>query len=318
MPRHRRWSELVPGVLALVALIAGAAAVLVLARVGGLRGKKLRLYATVAEARGLSAGSEVWLAGERIGVVDRIGFLPAATDTAQRLVLVLSVLARHREFIRRGAPVRVESGGNMVGAPVVAIALGSPGAAAVHDGDTLRAERETDSDRMRAEFQQSAQHLPAILANARVLRTQLTAATGTLGALGIEAPRRVSSATARLRSALATVRSPTSTLSRVRASDGAMGHVRHAMAQADSVRALLAQDGTRSLGRFRRDSTLLREVESVQRELAVAARLLAEPRGAAGRLQHDSALALELARARQEVSAVVADLKRNPLRYLAF
>ena len=62
----------------------------------------------------------------------------------------------------------------------------------------------------------------------------------------------------------------------------------------------------------------MRQVEQVRADLAIATRLLDEPRGTAGRLQRDSALVREVQRTRSEITALVADLKRNPLRYLAF
>jgi len=99
----------------------------------------------------------------------------------------------------------------------------------------------------------------------------------------------------------------------------AESYVRGALARADSVRALVgAASGTTSLGRFRRDSTLLRTVTSVQADLDSAATALAESRGTAGRLQHDRALAEAVQRARSALAAIVADVKRNPLRYLPF
>ena len=91
------------------------------------------------------------------------------------------------------------------------------------------------------------------------------------------------------------------------------------LARADSVRALVAQPDPRtSIGRFRRDSTLLRMVDSVRAEIAVVQQLLAEPRGTAGRVMLDSALVRELGRTGREIDALAADVKRNPLRYISF
>lgn len=319
MPRPRGWKDLLPGLLALLALVGGAAAVLVFARVGALRGRKLRLYATVQEARGLSSGSEVWLAGERIGTVSRIAFLPPSADTTQRLLVTLDVLERHRSVIRRGAEVRVQPGGNLIGAPVVTIALGAPGQPPVTEGDTLHAPPEEDVDRARAEFQTAAAAVPPIIANMRVLATQLRATSGTLGALGIEGRGRLARVGATAQRTMATVTAGRGSVARMLDGRGGARYAREALARVDTVRALLlAPGGTHSIGRFRRDSTLLREVEAIRADLAVATRLLDESRGTAGRLQHDSALAAEVAQSRRALSALAADLRRNPLRYLAF
>jgi phospholipid/cholesterol/gamma-HCH transport system substrate-binding protein len=319
MPRPRRWTDLVPGVLALLLLIAGVGAVLMFARVGTLRGAKFRLYATVPEARGLSSGSEVWVAGERVGVVDGIDYLPPSADTTERLLLTLHVLERMRPVIRRGAEIGVRPGGNLIGAPVVTIAIGLPGQPPVTPDDTLRAPPETDVDSARADFQAATGEAPLILANLRLLSAQLRAAQGTLGALGIDGPAHIARAEGAAMRLVGSARSATGTVGRLMTGGAAERYALQALARADSVRRLVtAAPAQQSLGRFRRDSSLLRQVESVRANLDTVAAALALPAGTAGRLQGDSALAMEVVRTRSELSALIEDIKRHPLRYLAF
>jgi len=92
---------------------------------------------------------------------------------------------------------------------------------------------------------------------------------------------------------------------------------RRVLARADSVRALLASPNT-SLGRFRRDSTLAAQVEEIRDEAAAARAALATPSGTAGRLLHDSAVFDALAGVHREMTLLVADLKKHPLRYNPF
>src|SRR5215207_778262 len=92
MPRPLRWSQLLPGSLALAGLVALAAGVLLFARVGALRGETLRLYALTSQARGVIKGTEVWVAGQKVGLVETVRFRPPTADTAARVVLVLDVL----------------------------------------------------------------------------------------------------------------------------------------------------------------------------------------------------------------------------------
>jgi phospholipid/cholesterol/gamma-HCH transport system substrate-binding protein len=89
------------------------------------------------------------------------------------------------------------------------------------------------------------------------------------------------------------------------------------LARVDSVRALLASRNT-SLGRFRRDSTLLAEVGDIRNELTLIRAALDEPRGTAGRILHDSALTDALGQAQREMTLLFADIKKNPRRYLSF
>jgi len=92
---------------------------------------------------------------------------------------------------------------------------------------------------------------------------------------------------------------------------------RRAMARADSLRAFLAT-GQSAAGRFRRDSTLLREVRSIRDELNVVHALMSSPQGNVGRFAADSAILDAVTASRLEVNRLYADVRHNPLRYINF
>jgi hypothetical protein len=96
-----------------------------------------------------------------------------------------------------------------------------------------------------------------------------------------------------------------------------MARAQRAMAGADTLRALLGgTDGV--VGRFRRDSTLLREVKALLDEVSIVRALLGEPRGTAGRALHDRAAYDRIAQLERELSALMTDLRKHPLRYVHF
>ncbi len=296
---------------------------LLFARVGDVHGTPLRFYATVQQARDLSAGSDVWLGGDRIGVVEDVRFLPPTADTTERVLVAVKVQAKYQDFIRRDASVQIRPGGNLVGAPVVAIGIGSPSAARIVDQDTLHSSAGQDIERVRLDMRAASSELPAILANFEVLSTQLRAANSTLGALGLNGGARLDATRAGVTQTMASIGTLQSRLAarpgRRGEVGGALAYVQQARARADSIFALLGgADPNTSIGRFRRDSTLLRNVQSVRTELGVAAELLASSRGTAGRLQRDSAIVYEIARSRAAMDRLFTDLARNPLRYLPF
>jgi hypothetical protein len=92
---------------------------------------------------------------------------------------------------------------------------------------------------------------------------------------------------------------------------------RLAVARVDSIRALLSSDST-SYGRFRRDSTLLRELASLRVEVDSVKSRLDSPDGTLGRLRADSALFAALNGAQHELTLIMADIQRRPLRYVHF
>lgn len=318
MPRHSRWADLRLGLVALLSLMLGAAAVLRFARVGALRGPTLRVYAATAHARGVTAGSEVWLAGSKIGRVLDVGFRPPSTDSVARVLLTLEVLERARPLLRRDARVGIEAGGSFIGAPVIALTSGTPQAPPISDGDTLVALPDHDLDVVRAQVATASSEVPIIMANVRVLASQLKTAHGTLGALVGDGPP---AGLARARQAAGTLTdralNGNGTVA-LALGDGELSRrASRAMARASALRAAVGgREGT--LGRLTSDSAFTREVLATRADLAEVARLLDQPVGTAGRLRGDAVLRQDVEAARAALDALIADLKRNPLRYINF
>lgn len=315
MPRARSWKDVWLGVTVVALVAAGAASVLAFARVGALRGRTIRLYAVTPHARGILPGSEVWLAGRKVGLVRDVGFRPPTTDTLRRVLLTLDVLAEPGGAIRRAAPVAIRAGGSFIGAPVVAISPATNATPAVSDGDTLVAEpSELESIRTRLTTTVGTE-VPVILDNLRVLGAQLTTARGTLGALGIEGPSRIGATAGAASALLGRATHGNGTVALALGRGDLTTRAQAALARVDEIRTRAATSQG-AVGRLRTDSALARSIIEVRADLAEVQALLAEPRGTAGRASQDRVLQLELARARAELDLLFADLRRNPLRYV--
>jgi phospholipid/cholesterol/gamma-HCH transport system substrate-binding protein len=316
MARRLSWSDVRGGLIAIVVITAVAVAVLKFLRVGALHGDTFRMYALVGEARGVTNGSEVWLNGQKIGKIIDIHFLPASADTARRIQIEMEVLEQYREAMRNDALAQIRAGGSVIGPPVVYLSAGTPRAAPLQPNDTVRTKPQADVEGATGQFAVATKELPVIIGNVKLLTAQLTGTGGTAGAM-MNGPG--------LRD-LSTAQSRTSRLMERLSGGGTAGFImrgglsaraQRAMARADSVRALLASPNT-SLGRFRRDSTLMGEVDDIRNELSVLQASLASGRGTAGRAVSDSALAYALADAQREMALLFADLKKHPLRYVNF
>ena len=202
---------------------------------------------------------------------------------------------------------------------MVFVSGGSVAAAPVGDGDTLRTLPQQDPEGLTSTFANASQEFPAIIGNVKVLAAQLRGASGTAGAIlnsdvgGDQLTLLRDRATDVARRATAA----RGTIGLALSQGDAVARVRHATAQVDSLRTLLASD-TGSVGRFRRDSTLLRTANDLRNELAIAAALLDRPAGTAGRVTRDSAIVRQVASARVELDSLIADIKSRPLRYWPF
>jgi len=319
MPGRRLfWSQLLPGLTILGLAIVSVGAILTFGRVGSPRGPTYRIYVLADEARGIIRGTEVWLAGEKVGQVRDVEFRPVTTDTVGRLVIALDVERRAREVVRRDSRVVFRNGGTPIGAPIVAIAVGSPRSPAAQPGDTLLMRApQVDPDSIRAALTAAAARIPVLLRDARTL------GSGFRSALGAGDP-----ASGEMRPTLEALAERTTRLStRIGAGRGTLPRLlgdvalreraRSAAAHADSL-LHVANSGKGTLGRARGDSVLLRTLADAQRELATIRIHLEREDGTAGRLGRDGALEHQLRVLDAQLRAVLADAGREPARWLGF
>ena len=319
MSRRTGWKELIVGLIALAAVTGVGLAVLVFARVGTLHGHTFRLYARTGEARGVIHGSEVWLSGQKVGVVKQVQFMPPTAAVSDRVLIVMDVLSSARAEIRRNSTAQIRSGGTLIGAPVVYLSIGTRAAPAVAPGDTVHALPQSDLETVTSQFAIASRQFPEIIDNIKVLNHQLNGVQGTLGAFAMEHGgtelTRARAQAARLATRIA---EPTGTVGLVLSPQSSLAaRARRAMARADSVRALITSDGN-SYGRLRRDSTLMREVADIRTEIDIVRARMASPTSTIGRAHADSALFDALAGMRREMTLIMADIHRRPLRYVHF
>jgi len=320
MARRLAWSNVRGGLIAIAVIVGVAVATLKYARVGALRGDRMRIYAAVGAARGVLKGSEVWLLGQKVGKITDIRFRsPSESDTTTRVLVEMEVLERYRDALHRDAEAQIRAGGSVIGAMVVYLTPGSPGAPPIREGDTLRAKAQSDMENATAQFGAVTRELPTIVNNVKSIRAELQSTRGAAGALLSASTedggplQGTGAQLTRLRRKLGDRRG---SLGRIM--NGDLGaRAARAMARADSVRTLVGSPGS-SLGRFRKDSTLIAEVRDIREELGEVRASLAESRGTAGRVLHDSAAFSALGDVHREMTLLIADLKKHPLRYSPF
>ncbi len=318
MPRTLRWTSLVPGLLILTTLVGISIAVLMFAQVGALRGESVRVYAATDQARGLLKGSDVWLAGQKVGVVADIRFQPVTTDVSQRLLLELELLKKHLPQLRGDSYAQIRTGGSLIGAQVVYLTVGTPTSPEVADGDTLRAKPQGDTETVASQIASASRQFPAIINNVKLLSSQLESARGTLGAFGAEeGVQQIGRVGTRAADLTGRAIGGRGTIGQVMRRTDHIDRARSAMARADSIRTLLASN-TSTYGRLRRDSTLIREIASVRNEVSIVKAMLAEPHGTLGRVRADSAIVRQLGMVEREFTALKRDITRDPLRFIGF
>jgi hypothetical protein len=319
MPRIQNWRSLLPGIIAIAVIVIGVMAVLSFARVGALHGSTIRVYSSMAEARGVMKGTPVWLEGQPIGQVLRVEFLPPSSDSNSNVLVVMDLLKRNAKFVRRDAVAQITSGGTLIGAPVVYLGTSGSNAPLIADGDTLHSVPQGDPEGVASRIAVASRDFPAIIANVKDLRSQLSSVRGTTGALLNDDELRVDLVRSRGTRLADRALHGNGTIGRVLDGGAARATTRaqHALAEADSLRAFVTSNQS-VVGRFRRDTSLMRTITSLRNEVSLAKAMLDEPRGTAGRVLHDSAMTRQLTAAEKELADIIADLRAHPMRYVAF
>ncbi len=316
MPRAELWSQLKVGLIAFGVIVAAAASVLLFARIGALHGDTTQLHTVTDRATGVIKGTEVWLAGQKIGLVTDVNLRPPSADTTERVAIDMDVLSQYMPYLRKDSDVQIRPGGNLIGAPVVYLSVGTRRARQLAAGDTLRALAQLENRPGVADISSLGDSVTTVASEIKQISTDFTGTVGEVSDLRARTELQVG----QVRSAIdrfsrrATQSRGTIALA-MRDTAALRAEVGRLSAVTDSLRAAAAS-GSGNVGRFQRDSTLvlharhtLATVDTLRSRLAL---YTAHPTNG------DSTLARELDRVHLRLDSLVQDAKHHPLRYLPF
>jgi hypothetical protein len=206
----------------------------------------------------------------------------------------------------------LRSGGTIIGAPVVYLSSGTVASRPVAPGDTLRGAGKSDFEIAASRATEALSEVPGILGDAKIIMANAKTTGARLGGIMREGDRH---SFARQSSALMQKMSTSrGSFGRLRRDDALQRRVSRVMAASDTLRTLVSSRMD-EFGRFRRDSTLGRSVQLLRDDVGRLRILAASPNGTVGRVATDSALTRSLDSLFAELSTLMADIKKNPLRY---
>ena len=316
MASRVHWSELRIGLLSAAGILIAVLSILLFARVGALHGDTKQLYVTVDHAPGVLKGTDVWVLGRKVGLVKNITFRPVTVDTLQRVAIETEILDEFFPLIRKNSYGDIRAGGNLIGSPVVYIDPGTTAAPPVESGDTIASLSGGGKlgafgpqiDSLAARLNRVADSTGKLI----VLMGDRSTSIGQFRSTGMASMRRATEVSSDIMRR-ATRGSGTLGL----ANQNAIGNdIRRVLAQKDSI-MFLVSSGSGNVGRFRRDSTLMREVAKTRAEVDSLRLLFSRP-GAVSRLRTDSALKREMGQARIQLDSLMTDLKKHPTKYISF
>jgi phospholipid/cholesterol/gamma-HCH transport system substrate-binding protein len=317
-----------PAQLRVVALATVAVLVLIYAviRVGGVFdvfASRYEVVMTVPSALGLREGAPVTLAGQRIGQVSAIEFIPPAQKRgADNLLVRLALSEDVRDQVRADSRAFLRTAG-LLGDKFVDIRPGSPGAALLAPGDTLPTGESVDLDEFMAQASSAMDSALLVVTNVRRIAEGVAAGQGTVGSLLTDDRLYVElvGTTTAVRGTLAQLARPDGTFGRLLQDPALYDDLSRAVARIDSIGAL-AMHGDGTIGRLLTDDGLHRSLvgtvaraDSAMVEITAFLTNLTEGDGSVQRLFTDPALYDELLKAVTDVQSLINAIRQDPERY---
>jgi phospholipid/cholesterol/gamma-HCH transport system substrate-binding protein len=309
------WDQLRVGLVIAVAVLVLGVAVYKLGQAANLFAKRYQLIAYLPDANGLREGGSVMVAGQLAGTVTRIEFLPVDSDTTRNLRLTLDVDATVREQIRRDSRGRLRTMG-LLGDKVFDITPGTPRAQPLNEGDTVAVVQALDYEAVIAQASGAVTDMVALARDLRVITGGLAKGEGTAGQLLTNRALydQLNGTLARANTMLARFQNPNGSVGRLLDDPTLYNRLVGVISSTDSlVVSLNSSQGTAGL--LLRDTTLYRNMVGITSGADSLMRSLTNGQGTASRLLTDQTLYDQLNKLVTDLSAILADVRRDPGRY---
>ncbi|HUF50539.1 MAG TPA: MlaD family protein [Longimicrobiales bacterium] len=284
---------------------------------------RYELVTLVPSALGLREGAPVTLAGQRIGQVKRIEFIPVERKIGNHnLRLVLAISEDVSDQIRADSRAFLRTMG-LLGDKFVDIAPGTGGARILQTGDTIASGKSLDLDEFIMQASGALEQATGIVTNLQELTGGLTRGEGTAGRMLTDDALYVSIAatTAELRSTLAHINRADGTFSRLLNDPTLYYRLHGAIARVDSLGGLILH-GNGTMGQLLRSDSAYRHMmgtlttaDSAVTDLATLVRGMTTGNGTLQRLMSEPQLYDEFLKAVIDAQTLINDIRLHPAKY---
>jgi phospholipid/cholesterol/gamma-HCH transport system substrate-binding protein len=309
------WDQLRVGLVVAIAVVVVGVAIYKLGQAANLFTKRYHLTAFLPDVNGLREGGSVMVAGQLAGTVTKIEFLPVDNDTTRNLRLELAVDANVREQIRRDSKGKLRTLG-LLGDKVFDITTGTPRFQPLREGDTITVVPSLDYEAVIAQASGAVNDMVALTKDLRAITGGLVKGEGTMGQLLTNRALydQLNSTLGRANTMLARFQNPNGTVGRMLDDPTMYNKLVGVITSTDSlIVSINASKGTAGL--LLRDTTLYANLIGITRGADSLMRSLTNGQGTASRLLTDQTLYDQLNKLVSDLSAIVADVRRDPSRY---
>ena len=328
MPRIRRdeglvWSQVRVGVVLILAIIVLVLAIMMVGKLLNLFAKRYTLVTVVQSAAGLPRGAPVTLAGQRVGQVEGIEFIPLARKRGDDNILIRMAIARDvADQIRRDSKAMFRTEG-LLGDRYIDIVPGTPRTPVLTPGDTVPMRPATDMDVLLANAGQALDSARLVMSDLRAITRKINSGQGTLGRMITDDSMydAISGAMAQLHTTLGQLNDPHGSLGRMVHDPALYDRLVSAVSRVDSLGAMVA-DGQGSLGKLlTRDDIYNGLLGTVHRADSAVGGLEAMTRsfrtgnGSLQRMLNDPGLYDQFLKAIVDLQTLINDVRAQPKKY---
>ena len=309
------WDQLRVGLVIFVAIAVIGIAIYKLGQAANLFAKRYELVVYLPDANGLRTGGAVLVAGQLAGTVKSIEFLPVDADTTRNLKIILQIDEAVKEQIRRDSKGKLRTLG-LLGDKAFDITPGTPKTRPLQAGDTVTVALSLDYEAVIAQASAAVTDMVALTRDMRAITSGIVKGQGTIGQLVTNKALydNLNGTLARANSMLAQFQNPNGTVGRMLNDPTLYNRLTGVITSTDSlVMTLNSTKGTAGL--MLRDTTLYRSMVGITRGADSLMRSLTNGQGSVSKLLTDQTLYDQLNKLVTDLSAVLADVRRDPSRY---
>ena len=277
--------------------------------------QRYRLVAFVPNASGLRQGGSVTVAGQLVGTVREVAFLPVDADTTRNLRLVLDVEEDVAQQIRGDSKARLRTQG-LLGDKVFDISPGTLRYSALKAGDTIPIAPSLDYDQIVQQASGAVGDVVGLTKDLRQVSGGIARGEGTVGQLVTNRALydQLTQTLEQSNRLIARMQSRNGTVGRLLDDPALYNNLVRVTNSLDSVTAQVANSqGT--VGKLLSDTVLYSRLVGVASNADSLTRMLTQGNGLAAKLLTDQESYDRLNKTLGELNEILVDVRRNPGRY---
>jgi phospholipid/cholesterol/gamma-HCH transport system substrate-binding protein len=309
------WDQLKVGAMILVALIIMVVAIIKLGAQAKLFTTRYTLVAYVPTTAGLKEGSQVTVAGQLVGAVKKIDFLPVDLDTARNLQITVEIDQDVSDQVRRDSKATLKTLG-LLGDKVFDISVGTPRYPTLKDGDTLTLSNALDFEAVLKQASGTLYKVDTLTGGVQRLVNGVSKGEGTLGAMVTSRTLydQLNQTLSSTNGLMVRLQNPRGTIGHLLDDPTVYNSLNRVLGSADTVVSqITSSQGT--FGKLLRDDQLYVRLIGSVATLDTLVTTMAQGKGTVSKLFTDQELYDRILKTVTELNTVLTDVRRDPRRY---